>query len=316
LHIHHLLRQRYPDVRSEEGGVGPDFRLYDDDGEFVGGVEELSLFQPAEWTVEERQHGRIADAINARVKPTAGYFIDLQIERADHDPPPRRMATFIRARLAELPPPEELVRALPENPTGSDLPAFMYEETGVRIRVRFMPMRPDAPSRTNPDARIVSTGATIGGIVTTSERMKERIESKAGGRYDLTGRPCLVAVCLHDSFCDDHEILSALYGREAITLPDGRLTRRSGGLFGNDKERVTGRHRRVSAVAVVSWLKIWAPESVDVAIFHNPWGQRAWPHDALPATRRFGPVGEDDGGIQLDWIEKRPSRPCSEHHLA
>ena len=40
LHIHHLLRTRHEDVRYEEGGVGPDFRVYDA-GTCVGAVEVL-----------------------------------------------------------------------------------------------------------------------------------------------------------------------------------------------------------------------------------------------------------------------------------
>jgi hypothetical protein len=50
LFTHYLLSQK-PDqsVTYEEGGVGPDFRLYRR-GEFVGSVEVLSLFHKQEWT--------------------------------------------------------------------------------------------------------------------------------------------------------------------------------------------------------------------------------------------------------------------------
>jgi hypothetical protein len=300
LHVQHQLQHRHADVRYEEGGVGPDFRVYEN-GKCIAGVEVLSLFQPADWSTEERQHGRIVAEINARVQPTAGYFVDLDVEQADRDPVPTRMERFIRATLAELPPPGDLMKRLPARPRGTDLPVRVYEEDGVRIRLRFIPMRPDAAARTDPDARIVGTGPIIGGIVTTSERMKERIASKAGGRYDIADAPFTVAVCLHDTFADDHEVLSALYGGEAVTVPSGQLMRRNDGLFGVDKNRPTGRHRRVSAIIVVNWLKLWDPDAVDVAILHNPYAERPWPDDALPARRRFAPVSVKGTTLRLAW---------------
>lgn len=107
LYVHHLLRQRFDDVRYEEGGVGPDYRVYEG-GACIAGVEVLSLFQRQDWSAEEKRHWRLADALNARVRPTQGYFVDFEIEQADHEPAPRRFAEFIKRRLAELPPHDQL----------------------------------------------------------------------------------------------------------------------------------------------------------------------------------------------------------------
>src|SRR5258708_418092 len=84
LHVHELLRHRNLDIRYEVGGVGPDFRIYDND-RCIGGVEVLSLFQQQEWTDEQLRHMRLADAVCEVIPPTKGYFVDFQIETSDRD---------------------------------------------------------------------------------------------------------------------------------------------------------------------------------------------------------------------------------------
>jgi hypothetical protein len=48
LYVHQVLRRLEPEVRYEEGGQGPDFRVYHD-GRQVLTVEVLSLFLRPEW---------------------------------------------------------------------------------------------------------------------------------------------------------------------------------------------------------------------------------------------------------------------------
>jgi len=113
LYIHHLLRQKYADVRYEEGGVGPDFRAYTD-GRCAAAVEVVSLFEPKDWQDPQVRYGRIADKLNARVKPSAGYFVHLDTRRADRDPAPNDFARFVRSAIGELPPPEHFLQTPPE----------------------------------------------------------------------------------------------------------------------------------------------------------------------------------------------------------
>ena len=299
LYVHHLLRRRWDDVRYEEGGVGPDFRVYER-GECAAGIEVASLFQREDWSEEERRHWRLADAINSRLRPTAGYMLDFEIERANRDPAPRRISDFISHRLEELPPIEEF--RLPTQAGIDDLPSVVYDERGVRLRVRFIPLHVDAPARTDPDAVIVGTGPVIGGAVNTPVRLRDRVEKKAGGRYDIGDTPFLVAVGMHDLFDQDPEVIAAFYGHEAVEYP-GRIFRRNDGIFGVDKGRPEGRHRRLSAVAVIRKIFVWEPENISVAVLHNPYAGRPWPDDYLPATRRFGEVGSNESGTQFNWVE-------------
>lgn len=296
LHVHHLLRQRYGDIRYEERGVGPDFRVYEE-GECIAGIEVLSLFQREDWSAEERRYWRLADELNRRMRPTDGYFVNFEIERVDQEPPPRRFADFIKRELAKLPPHETL--SMPEGLEDAGLPTAVYDRDGVRIVATFIPMAAGAPSRSDPDARIVGAGPASGGLVNSGARLKERISAKSGGRYELAEIPFLVVVGVHDAFCSDDQVREALYGGESILIPSGFFVRRNDGLFGIDREHPDGRHRRVSAVAVVNCLHARQPAAADVAIFDNPYAARRWPDQTLPASRRLS-------ARPPEWSEKRP----------
>ena len=104
----------------------------------------------ADWGREQQQHARLADELDQRVRPTAGYFVDFQIERCQRDPAPRRFAEFVARRIAELPDPQEL--ELCPAPGPDDIPSAVYEHDGCLISIRFIPMRGDAAARTDPDA--------------------------------------------------------------------------------------------------------------------------------------------------------------------
>ncbi len=269
LHVHHLLRSGHDDVRYEEGGVGPDFRVYEG-GELVGAVEVLSLFERADWDHEQRRHARLADELDRRVPPTAGYFVDFEIERCEREPaPPDRFADFVSRRIAQLPDPQDL--RLPPDVRRHDLPSAQYEHDGCRISVRFIPMRAGAAARRDPDARIVGMGPITGGMVNSGLRLRDRLVSKAGSRYELAGAPFLVAACIHDFLCSDDQVLDALYGGEVVVVGLGQLVRRQDGFFGIDPARRMGRNTRVSAVGVISRFNPWMPEDADVAVLENPY---------------------------------------------
>lgn len=197
LYVYHLLRHTH-DIHYEVGDVGPDFRVYEE-GACVGGVEVLSLFQREDWSVDERRHWRLADELNRRILPTDGYLVDFEIEGAQQDPPPRRVADFIRRELARLPPHRELLQGLGDRVTRAERPSAIYCRDGVRIRMNFLPMVAGARAKSDPDSRIVGTGPVIGGMVNSAERLRDRIVAKAGGRYDIADVPFVVAVGVHDT---------------------------------------------------------------------------------------------------------------------
>lgn len=280
--------------------MGPDFRVYED-GVCVGGVEVLSVFQREDWSVAERRHWRLADELNRRILPTDGYFVDFEIEEALRDPPPKRVADFVKRELARLPPHEKLLYGLGDRVTRAELPSAIYCRDGVHIRMSFLPMVAGAGAKSDPDSRIVGTGPVIGGMVNSAERLRDRIIAKAGGRYDIADVPFVVAVGVHDTLCSDDQVLQALYGGESVVVETAQLTRRNDGLFGADREHREGRHRRVSGVAVVNGLRPWQPRQVDLAFYDNPHAARPAPEDLISASRRFGPAGRTEVGVRFDW---------------
>ncbi len=299
LFVHQRLRRRFNDVRYEEGGTGPDFRVYEND-KCVVAIEVLSLFQREDWSGPQRRHLRLADELNRRVPPSAGYMVSFEVEHADRDPSPRRFAEFVKRELVALPPHED-VAARPFE-AGSQLPHALYEENGIRITVRFMPMVADAKAKTDPDARIVGMGAAIGGAVNSGARLKDRLTAKAGAKYGIDGLPFLIVVGIHDPMCSDVQVLWALYGGESVEVPSGRVIRSNDGFFGVDKKRVSGRQRRVSAVATVQFDATLEPEDANIAVFHNPFPDRTWPQDAFSGSREFGLIEESEDFLRLDWI--------------
>ncbi|MBR7825784.1 hypothetical protein KDK95_05650 [Actinospica sp. MGRD01-02] len=291
LYVHHLLRRRFDDVRYEEDGKGPDFRVYER-GVCVAAVEVLSLFEPPDWAAPQTRHGRIADQLNKAVKPTAGYFVRFEVIRGQRDPSPKAFARFIENELEQLPPPEQVPHQASPHRAWAHWPRAIYrEESGTQIAVTFIPMKPEAPSRTNPDARLASSNAFTGGIVLTAQRLKERVREKAGGRYDITGIPYAVVAGIHD-FPDEEEIIAGIFGR---TCPQGRDNT---GLFGIDSERPDGRYRRLSAVIALTGLPLWDTAAHDVALLPNPHATHPWPLDAIPA-RNLAPE-----------YENRPAEPA------
>lgn len=293
----HLTRQ-FRDVRYEEGERAPDFRVYDK-GKLVAAVEVLSLFERKDWSEERARHLRLADELNRRIPPTDGYLIDFEIKQADRDPPPARVAAFVRQQIAGLPRHEAAAGSRP----GVAVPsAAVYQAPGFHIRFRFFPMRSDTAGKTDPDMRIVLSGPMIGGSINSGERLKKRIKEKAGDRYSIADAPFLVVAGIHDPFYADVQSLWALYGGQSVIFPSGAGIRRNDGLFGADRKRTGGRQRRVSAVAVLQEINVWHPEATDVALFHNPFCVHRWPSHMFPPTRVYGPIEEAADSIRLDWI--------------
>lgn len=290
--MHQALRQRHDDVRYEEGGVGPDFRAYED-GTCVLAVEVATLFLRADWNEEDRRHNRLADEVNSRVRPTHGYFVDFEIKAAPSEPAPRHFADWLAKELDKLPPHTDLIGV-----DHDGIPVAMYERYGVRIAVRFLPMTADAATKSDPDARIVGFGKMTVGFVNSGTRLKDAIGKKGGDRYEIRGIPYVVAVGNRDNFLTDDVVIDGLYGGDAIRVDRHdhskfEVIRKNDGLFGVDPARRQARHRRIAAVAILSGVVLWEPATADVAVYDNLSPESALPDGLFPATRRFGQVTAD-----------------------
>lgn len=303
LFIHQLLRKTHSDIRYEEGGVGPDFRVYAR-GSCVAAVEVASLFMRTDWASEASRHDRLADEVNRRVPPTAGYFLHFEIEAAPNEPAPRHFAEFVKRELDSLPPNELLADISPE-----DVPTSVYQRSGVRIRLRFLPMKPEAKSKLDPEARIVGIGPRTVGFVNSGSRISDVVGKKGGERYELGAYPYLVAVGIHDPMASDDVIFDGLYGGEAVQFnqddpDDYTVVRRNDGLFGADRERTTGRHRRISGVVTFRYFP-GGPYPPQVTLYENPFAHHSAPEVLIGESRRFGRAPDEDEG-DFSWRDGSP----------
>ena len=289
LFVHQALCQRHDDVRYEEGGVGPDFRVYDNT-KCILAVEVATLFLRRDWRVEQQRHNRLADEVNRRVPLRHGYFVSFDIEAASAEPAPRHFADWLTSELNKLPPHTDLIDVDRDR-----IPSVVYERSGVRISVRFFPMRANAPTNPDTNTQIVATGKMTVGMVNSGIRLKDAVGKKGGDRYDIRGTPYIVAVGNRDSFLSDDVVSEGLYGGEAVRSATDdyskhEVVRKNDGLFGVDHARRQFRHRRISAVAILSRVFLWEPAAADVAVYDNFSPEIALPDDLFPATRRFGRV--------------------------
>jgi hypothetical protein len=161
------------------------------------------------------------------------------------------------------------------------------------VRFEALPMKPNAASLTDPDARIVGMGPLIGGPVDSYERLKERLNGKRKKPYILDPDvPYVLAVGNHDPFCSDWQLLMAIYGRDWEALIGGRgplwqHELKFRGFFGIGTAE-TPYHTRFSAVAVIDGSVLCHhPSAMHRLVFDNPHARVRLPDGLLPTTHRF-----------------------------
>jgi hypothetical protein len=304
LYVHQVLRQVAPDVRYEEGGQGPDFRVYRD-GHQILAVEVLSLFLRPEWARQARRHGELTDRLNRTFRPE-GYFLHVEVLLQDpsRNLPLKALTRAAGAFLQELPDPRVATDAYQR---GEPLPWRDVERDGFYVRFEALPMKPNAASLTDPDARVVGMGPMIGGLVDSHERLKERLNAKRKKPYVLDpGVPYVLAVGNHDPFCNDLQLLMAMYGRDWEALIGGREPLwqdelKFRGFFGIRKGEPRY-NTRFSAVAVINGAVLFHhPRAMPWLIFDNSHARVRLPDGLVPTTHRFRALD----GSRWGW---RPAR--------
>lgn len=269
LYVDHLLRSSgYSDIRYEEGGRGPDFRVYVNSG-LLFAIEVLSLFAREDWTREQLLHARLADEIDRRVGTSGGYFVHFQVRRSVGPIPPTKLANFINRAIADLPPHETVYHRL-EDGERIRLSAT-FDQAGALVEVHFLAMRPGARALTDPDARVVGAGPVVGGAVNSALRLRDRLRGKMPSRYDLPeSAPYIIATVIRDSFCSSDEILTAVYGVNGLqhARSDRTGTAIDGCFFSSDPDQPM--NRRVSAVLAVERLSLPSYENSSLTLLDNP----------------------------------------------
>lgn len=253
LFVHHVLAHSGLDARYEENGRGPDFSVYRR-GTRILAVEVLSFFMKGEWKQESQAFGRIADAVNGRLRPSSGWFLDMQPALLERTPSARALGSFLREFVESLPR-HDLVSAKHH----SGWATTTYRAAGVEIEVTAVPMRKDAASKSDPDGRIVGIGPAIGGMVDSYLRLRVALSAKRASRYDISGHPYVVVVANHDLVCSVDQLEQALY------QAPHRDDRDSQGFFSSPR-----RNTSMSGVIVIGDFAPWNPGASKLRLFENP----------------------------------------------
>ena len=293
LFVHDRL-VRHGRVVHEEGGVGPDFRIYRDD-EYLGAVEVCSLFENKEWEAEQKRHARIVDELNQRI-PLEMWFVHFDVIRLNRSPSINQLVAWVRARIAELP-------TGPAAAADPLTPWVTYEADGIELRFRFLRRRSSSPPE--PTDRIVGTGQAIGGFVDSFLRLRSALEKKVQKRYDTRSKPLAIFVGAWDSACTVDQFEDARQGNEQVLVNSGEIERAKNGFFGRNRERPAGKHREISCVVALRGWRPWQPDNPSILRFDNPFAAVSFPDELLPADYRLGVV-RDERTLWLEWTPTRP----------
>jgi hypothetical protein len=296
LYVHDRL-VRNGRIVHEEGGVGPDFRIYRDE-EYVGAVEVCSLFESKEWAAEQKRHARIIDELNRRI-PLEAWFVHFEVVRLDRQPSVNRLVAWVTARIAELP----RGSAEAADPL---TPWVTYRATGVELQFRFRRRRSSfAPE---PTDRIVGIGPFMGGFVDSFLRLRSALEKKVQRRYDTRGKPFAIFVGAWDWACTHDQFEDALLGNEQVVLNSGDLERANNGFFGRNRERPSGKHEQVSCVFALRSWRPWQPDNQQILRFDNPFASVHFPDDLLTADYLLCTV-RDEKMLRHEWAAVPPVPP-------
>lgn len=291
---HHLLRIRSVDVRYEEGGSGPDFRVYRDSS-LVGAVEVLSLFDPQDWSIGQQRVNKLIDFLNERLGAPTHWFIGMNGDLEDFpeaEVPIRLCVDFLQSQLATLP-------TEPDFMDVDEWPTATFEFGKDSLEFCFLRRSADRPDEERSHSRIMAHGPTVGGMVNVGGRLKSRIGKKRPERYELEpDTPYLVFSVIHDSFGDEWDVKNALYGQTAVEIATKRSVRNGDGVFGTSRrsQAIVPKNTRIAGVSVCTGLQTSFIERLTLDIYDNPYAKRHWP-SLLPHLRRF----EKHGNGTLDW---------------
>ena len=186
-------------------------------------------------------------------------------------------------------------------------PRSSVTDDGMVVTVTFFRLKPDpsAPCRTPMRRSWVWVQPSADRSI-LHFASADRVDAKAGGRYETEAAPFLIVIGMHDTFQTDNTIETALYGMETVQVPLGAVGRRNDGSFGVGPGSPTGKTRRVSADALVRDVYSWQPDKISVSVAVNPHADRPWPSRILPADRSFGEIGRTETEVQYGWTELPP----------
>jgi len=218
----------------------------------------------------EARMAEVYDAIDSIESPN--FFLSLELRGAPRAPvPTKRLRQDLVAWLARQDP-DRIAQLYREN-RDDEVPKFPWQHDGWSIDFTPLPKSPD--QRGCAGLRPIGIEIPEGGFVTPHVCIRQAIERKSSKYKDLC-LPYVVAVNVVADYCDNYDIMNALYGEacEEVTRGrDGRLVssshkRLSNGAWGTPDNP---RSAFVSAALIAKDLNSWSIGRVTPESYHHPW---------------------------------------------
>jgi len=281
-----------------DGAKTPDFLAESSSGERFYIEATLATGKSAAEAGALARMNTVYDVLNRSVD-SPNFFLWLVLEGAPAtQPPAKKLASFVNARLAELDP-DEITR-LYESEGIDAVPRWHFEHEGWRIEFRPIPKKPEA--RGKPGVRPIGMQSFEIRWVDHRTAIRDAIIKKSG-RYGVLDLPYIIAVNALEPI-DEIDIMEALFGKEQFTvafsqneplepvrsemsrLPDGAWTSPYG-----------PRYTRVSGVLLATRLSSWNVPRANLRLYHNPWAQRVY---SSVLTRLPQAIPQDDCMKRID----------------
>jgi hypothetical protein len=234
-----------------------------------------------------RRRDVVLDAVNG--VPSPNFFLGVEIDAEGlGDPSTKRLRQDLTTWMAALDP--DALIATGDLETIRAHHSMVWQQDGWSLS--FYPI-PKSPERRGKRGRAIGVYPAEGGWIDTRGPLRRAIREKAG-RYGQLDRPFVVAVLVEDAFVDDDDLLDALFGGIAVSVPVSREGPGEPRAFRlRDGSWMTGQgptRTRVSAVVTAINLAPWSVVRIAPRTWLNPWAARPVGSDLGWATTITDPI--------------------------
>lgn len=255
---------------------------------------------PIDERAADKRENVVYETIDKMNSPN--FFIGIKVHGSPNTPPPgRKWRAFLEEWLSELDP--DAIGEKLKSDGLEDLPSITRNHDGWNITFQAIPKSPAA--RGKPGIRPI--GIRFFGFEECKEDewIRNAIKEKAT-KYGNLDLPYIIAINVLSIFSnDDHMVMDALFGDEAVTFfrpPNGgsdhKLTRAPNGAFRGPHGP---RNTRVSGVIICSDLLWGNITKINPVLWHNPWA-------SLPFNQDFWSLPQYVPNLDKTRIESKSGR--------
>lgn len=203
----------------------PDLQLLDGDDEVFCTVEVTALCAKGVWAESDWYVAQLEDALNSGLRVSTCLIGIVPDGLWTAPPAVNDIVELVRARIAELPPPEVMAQ---EYEDSGAVYSAQFACPGCKGELEFIPVSSEADADDDGiDSRIVGMKLSAGGCPGVPARIRSKLVKKRAKRFPAalhtTDRPYVVALMNVDHYADLDDLVDALFGDVVVAFPKGGL---------------------------------------------------------------------------------------------